>query len=86
MSLGDLHSQQNEMIEVQCSERWSIYRRLQELEIPCSCSYSQPLKVQIGSTMIAIQLWGVSRQVNAARTILVEHLEQCWHIYKINEN
>jgi hypothetical protein len=85
MNSGSLYFQNSdEMIEIQCRERWLIYQRLQELGIPCSCSYCQPLKVKVNSPIAAIQLWGVFRQVSASRSALVNHLEKCWQIHRMS--
>ena len=35
------------MVEVSWADRWYVYKRLQELAIPCSCAIDQPLQVQI---------------------------------------
>lgn len=34
-------------ISIKNTERWSIYRRLQELEIPCQCATNRPLSVEL---------------------------------------
>jgi hypothetical protein len=81
MSFNDLDLQMNsEMVEIICSDRWSTYQRLQALEIPCLCSYYQPLKVQISSVTSAIQLWSVVRQLQMSRQALVIHLNDCWQL------
>lgn len=67
-----------EMVEVNCSDRWQIYQRLQELAIPCWCSTNQPLRVHIVDATAAIQLWSVSRQVTMSRQDLMCWLERCW--------
>jgi hypothetical protein len=78
MNLNDTDLQKTgDMIEIECRDRWSTYQRLQELEIPCSCSYYQPLKVQISSVTSAVQLWSVVRQLQVSRQALVSHLEFC---------
>jgi hypothetical protein len=79
MSFNNLDLQMtSEMVEINCSDRWSTYQRLQALEIPCLCSYYQPLKVQISSITSAIQVWSVVRQLQGSRQVLVTHLERCW--------
>lgn len=86
MNSNNLYSQNDAMIEIQGSERWLVFQRLQELGIPCSCSYCQPLTVQVNSPIVAIQLWGVSRHVSASRPVLVDYLEQCWQACKITDD
>lgn len=66
------------MVEVSWADRWYVYQRLQQLAIPCFCAIDQPLQVQITSTLSAIQLWSVSRQLNTSRQELAEWLERCW--------
>jgi hypothetical protein len=81
MSFNDLDLQMNsEMVEIICSDRWSTYQRLQALEIPCLCSYYQPLKAQISSVTSAIQVWSVVRQLQMSRQALVIHLNDCWQL------
>jgi hypothetical protein len=75
----DLRTTDN-MLEIECYDRWSTYQRLQELEIPCLCSYYQPLKVQISSVTVAVQVWSIVRQLQMSRQALVSHLEFCWQL------
>lgn len=65
-------------VSVNRSERWAIYRRLQELQIPCQCSPNQPLRVQLTHTTTAIQLWSVVKQTTAPRHELISWLNRCW--------
>lgn len=60
------------------TDRWFIYRRLQQLEISCQCGSQQPLVVEINSPVAALQLWSVLRQLNASRRELIQWLETCW--------
>jgi hypothetical protein len=83
MNLNDTDLQRtNDMVEIECRDRWSIYQRLQELEISCMCSYYQPLKVQISSVASAVQVWSVVRQLQVSRQALNHHLENCWKFSK----
>ena len=68
-----------QVVEVSRTDRWQVYRRLQELGIPCRCQTNQALIVEIGSIAAAIQLWSVVRQLNSKRQDLIEVLERCWH-------
>lgn len=86
MNSSDLNSQNDELIEIQCCDRWSAYQRLQELGIPCWCSYYQPLQVQIRSVAAAIQIWSVFRQMKVSRPVLIDHLECCWQVCKVPDN
>ena len=68
----------NHVDTVNRSERWEIYHRLQELQIPCQCSPNQPLRVQLDHATAAIQLWSVVRQLTAPRSELISWLNLCW--------
>ncbi len=78
MNLLNSNSTSYQPVEVNLGERWSIYHRLRELQIPCSCAISQPLRVEVGSPLSAIQLWSVVQSVTKNRDELVCWLNQCW--------
>lgn len=65
-------------IAMNAVDRWSAYHRLQQLSIPCQCAQGQPLQVQIGTAIAAIQLWSVLRQITASRQEQIAWLEHCW--------
>jgi hypothetical protein len=67
-------------VEVTGAERWTMFQRLRELEIPCWCEPNQPLRVQLMDTHASVQYWSVSRQLTASRQELVLWLEQCWQM------
>lgn len=69
-----------EIVRVSWPDRWQVYRRLQELEIPCWCAVEQPLRTQIDTVKQAAQLISVLRQVSASRSELVQWLECCWRL------
>ncbi|ARV61481.1 hypothetical protein BZZ01_25155 [Nostocales cyanobacterium HT-58-2] len=73
-----LQSQVKYIVEVNWADRWQIYRRLQELDIPCRCETNQPLTVEINNPIAAIQLWSVVRQFTAPRQDLIWTLKKCW--------
>ena len=60
--------------------RWNIYRRLQELAIPCECSPYQPLQVSLLSPMMVVQLWSILRRETAPRHEQLTWLERCWKL------
>jgi len=62
------------------TERWTIYHRLQELDIPCICSTNKPLKVQLDHPCAIAQLCSVVRQSTASRSELINRLEDCWEL------
>ena len=78
MSGNEPNLQADEMVEIQCEDRWQVYHRLRELEISCWCNCHQPLKVQVTSAVTAIQIWSVVKQVTMPRQVLVHWLENCW--------
>ncbi|MGE5657014.1 MAG: Asr1405/Asl0597 family protein [Actinomycetota bacterium] len=67
-----------EVMEVNWVDRWQVYQRLQELEIPCWCAIDQPLRVQVNSAKQAVQLISVLKQFTASRQELWLWLEECW--------
>lgn len=70
-------------VTVKNGDRWQVYYRLQELEIPCKCLPHKPLEVEINHPIAGIQLWSVVRNFSASRSELVDWLNDCW---KINSN
>lgn len=67
-------------VGIKNTERWSIYRRLQELEIPCRCSTNQPLEVEINRPIAIAQLSCVVKRMTASRSELIDWLDNCWKI------
>ncbi|MEH2281159.1 MAG: Asr1405/Asl0597 family protein [Nostoc sp.] len=68
----------NHLVEVNWVDRWQVYQRLKELDIPCSCAANQPLKVEISNLTAAVQLWSVIRRFTASRQDQIWTLECCW--------
>lgn len=68
------------VVDIKNMERWSIYHRLQELEIPCRCSTNRPLQVNLDNPLAEIQLWSVVKQVTGSRQELINWLARCWKI------
>ncbi len=66
------------IVEISWVDRWQVYHRLQELDIPCDCESNQPLEVEISNPIAAIQLWSVIQQFTASRPHLIRNLENCW--------
>lgn len=67
-------------VGIRNTERWSIYHRLQELEIPCQCSTNQPLQVELNTPSAIAQLACVVKQFTASRSELVDRLNDCWKL------
>ncbi len=61
-------------------ERWEVYQRLRELQIPCRCGCNQPLEVELRSPLTVWQFWNVMRRVFSSRETLTHYLEQCWQL------
>lgn len=72
------HLEFNEIIQVDCVDRWHVYHRLEQLAIPCLYQYGQPLRVSVHDAVTAIQLWSVLRQVMASRQDHLNWLARCW--------
>ncbi len=66
------------MIVVQAEDRWQVYRRLQELEIDCSCRAHQPLYVQVNTPYQLLQVWATLQRIDGTRSRLIERLRLCW--------
>jgi hypothetical protein len=80
MNLSSSKLEASHVIEIAASDRWQVYRRLQELAIPCCCRTNQPLRVQINDVTTAIQVWSVVRQMTVPRRDLASCLERCWKL------
>ncbi|NJL81124.1 MAG: hypothetical protein HC836_04670 [Richelia sp. RM2_1_2] len=68
----------HQIVQIPHSQRWQIYYRLQELNIPCSCLSDGSLQVQINNTIAAILLRSTVIQFTASRCSLIDWLERCW--------
>ncbi|ACK73573.1 conserved hypothetical protein [Gloeothece citriformis PCC 7424] len=71
-------STSNQVIEVQGTERWEVYHRLQELDIPCECTLNQPLQIELNTYSQGILLWSVVKRIKAPRQELINWLDRCW--------
>lgn len=71
-------SQETQPVSVKNSDRWQVYYRLLDLNVPCSCSLGNPLLVELHSPLVAIQVWQVLRQTEMKRVDLINWLETCW--------
>ncbi|AFZ49639.1 Asr1405/Asl0597 family protein [Dactylococcopsis salina] len=67
-------------INVKQLERWQVYQRLIELQVPCRCSCNQPLEVELKTPLQVWQFWSVVRRVSASRDSLIAGLERCWQL------
>ncbi|MDJ0707702.1 MAG: hypothetical protein QNJ46_30870 [Leptolyngbyaceae cyanobacterium MO_188.B28] len=83
MSLDNLSAQPDpadNLAIIHCKDRWQVYHRLKELNIPCRCRAHQPLKVEVNSPHAAILIWSVVKQTSKPRQDLVQWLKHCWRI------
>ncbi|NEP02019.1 MAG: hypothetical protein F6K58_25850 [Symploca sp. SIO2E9] len=78
MSQSSSQPQATQVIEITASDRWQVYRRLQELDITCSYRTNQPLSYQVNEVTAAIQVWSVVRQLKLSRCEIAAWLEKCW--------
>ena len=67
-------------VSIDRNARWSIYHRLQELDIPCICSTNKPLEVQLDYPNAIAQLCSVVKHSTASRDELIDWLDDCWKI------
>ncbi|MBZ8181743.1 MAG: hypothetical protein SAL07_17255 [Oscillatoria sp. PMC 1051.18] len=67
-------------VAVNWADRWQVYYRLQDLQIPCRCATNQELQVEVYSPTGAIQLWSVVRNLTASRRDLINWLNCCWQL------
>ena len=68
------------LVDTAWGDRWHIYRRLQELKIPCQCSTGKPLTVTVDTPTAVIQVWSVTRTQSSDRSQLVDWLDRCFAV------
>ncbi|MGF1568557.1 MAG: Asr1405/Asl0597 family protein [Nodosilinea sp.] len=59
-------------------DRWSIYHRLQELNIPCACPADGTLRVEANYATDLVLARSAIRQFLTSRQEDVSWLERCW--------
>lgn len=69
---------EQQAVDVDWLDRWAVYRRLQELEIPCWCEMNQPLTAQINDPVALVQIWSVIRHFSTSRQQMIQILNKCW--------
>lgn len=67
-----------QMIEIECHDRWQAYHRLKDLDIACECRAYRPLKVQIDSPYKLLQVWSALQTILSDREQLITRLNGCW--------
>ena len=68
----------SQVTKIQRSERWSVYRRLKELNIPCWCPQDGFLWIEIDSCLHAILIRSIIQQFVSTRSESIDWLERCW--------
>ncbi|MEM8718169.1 MAG: Asr1405/Asl0597 family protein [Cyanobacteria bacterium P01_G01_bin.39] len=68
----------SQVTKIQRSERWSVRRRLQELNIPCWCPQDGALWIEIDSCLNAILIRSIIQQFVSTRSESIDWLERCW--------
>ncbi len=68
----------SQVTKINRSERWSVHRRLKELNIPCWCPEDGALWIEIDSCINAILLRSTIQQFVSTRSESIEWLERCW--------
>ncbi|MEL6381831.1 MAG: Asr1405/Asl0597 family protein [Cyanobacteria bacterium J06626_18] len=67
-----------QVVSVQRWDRWSIHRRLQELNIPCACPIDGTLRVDVENPTDLLLVRSTVRQFTTSRQTSVDWLERCW--------
>ena len=67
-----------QVVSVQRWDRWSIHRRLKELDIPCACPADGTLRVDVNHAIDLVLVRSTVQQFTAARQTSVDWLERCW--------
>ncbi|VEP16756.1 conserved hypothetical protein [Hyella patelloides LEGE 07179] len=68
----------SQVAKIHRSDRWSAYRRLQELDISCWCPQDGTLWVEIDHCIHAILIRSTIQQFVSTRSESIEWLERCW--------
>lgn len=79
MNFPSFESLTGQVVKISRSDRWQVYQRLQELEIPCCCSDDGLLRVEVENVLMALQVRSVVQQITGSRPELTRWLETCWH-------
>ncbi len=71
----------SQVAKIKRSDRWIVYRRLQELNIPCWCPSDGTLWIEIDRCIDAILLRSTVHQFVSTRSELADWLERCWSFH-----
>ncbi|BAU43804.1 Asr1405/Asl0597 family protein [Leptolyngbya sp. O-77] len=67
-------------IAISRSDRWQVYHRLRDLNIPAYCFPDGMLRADVSTPLAALQVRSVIYQITASRKDLVELLDRCWRV------
>ncbi|HAX78619.1 MAG TPA: hypothetical protein DCY88_23005 [Cyanobacteria bacterium UBA11372] len=67
-----------QVVQISQLDRWQVYRRLQELTIPCCCPNDGSLRVEVNNSIDAVLVRSTVLQFIASRSELIDWLERCW--------
>ncbi len=67
-----------QVVSVHRGDRWSIHRRMQELNIPCNCPTDGTLRVDVNHAIALVLVHSAVRQIISPREDRVDWLERCW--------
>lgn len=68
------------VVSVPRCDRWSVCRRLQELDISCTCPQDGTLQVEAESALAAVLIHSTVRQFTTTRREQANWLERCWEV------
>lgn len=66
------------LITVHRCDRWSIQRRLQELDIPCDCPADGTLRVDVSDAVALMLVHSIVRRFTLSRGEAADWLDRCW--------
>lgn len=78
-SMGRTSQAAGQTIAVHRWDRWSIHRRLQELDIPCDCPADGTLRVDVNGAIALVLVHSTVRQYVCSRQESMDWLERCWN-------
>jgi len=67
-----------QVVSVPRCDRWSIYQRLQELNIPCACPTDGTLRVDVNHATALVLARSAIRQFMTSRADDIDWLDRCW--------
>ncbi|MBF2083094.1 Asr1405/Asl0597 family protein [Thermoleptolyngbya sp. C42_A2020_037] len=67
-----------QVISVNRCDRWSIFLRLRDLNIPCACPADGTLRVEVNHALALLLVRSALFQFSCSRQERVDWLERCW--------